>query len=628
MNSESGTPQSSSQAQPARPRGEAATPNYAETVPFHAASLSSQAGKPTTKPSGAGGRGKTLPGEFGRFRIERQLGQGGMGAVFLAHDTQLNRPVALKVPSLDDDGTGTVVARFLREARAVASLSHPNICQIYDVGQLEDTHYIAMAYIDGRPLTEFIDAAKPQPQRHVAMLIRKVALALHEAHQQNILHRDLKPANIMVNRRGEPIVMDFGLACRVAESAQSRLTHEGHLIGTPAYMSPEQINDRAALGPATDIYSLGVVMYELLAGRAAFSGSVVSVIAKVLNDEPPQLCELRSDIDPQLAEICARAMAKSPAARFGSMKDLAAALTAYLKGASATATKTALAPLPDLSEIDALAQVPTASSQGLLQPAFAVQRTSTAWPPAMKWALAAGVSAVVILLAVIVARAIVGGTSDEIVVAAGSSQMSESPANAQAKSAVPAPPASNSTIAAPGSVTPEPVAPPADLRPEPPPQEPATQPDVAPPTAAVEQSSESRTDKPLEQTQPIEQPVVPQPQPELPPASVSDLAPPATTTDDLQKEPTAIRNAALAALEERFTTADRNRDGRLDRSEAELHIIHRADKNDDEVLELSELRAAFGRLGQKLFAPPTSRELKKLPQPPPNGPFNRPPPPR
>jgi serine/threonine-protein kinase len=269
---------------------------------------------------------------------------GGMGSVFLARDTQLEREVALKVPRLANDETGTLVQRFLREAKAAATLSHPNICPIYDVGEQSGIQFIAMGYIEGRPLTAYIESNKRQPERQVAMVVRKIALALEEAHRRGIVHRDLKPANIMIDRRGEPIVMDFGLACRV-DDRSTRLTQDGILVGTPAYMSPEQIDQRTTVGPASDIYSLGVLLYELLTGACPFEGNVVSVIGQVLHAEPKPLTELRPEISPELADICRQAMEKDASKRFASMRDMAAALTDFLKQEGASGVLVAGGPL-------------------------------------------------------------------------------------------------------------------------------------------------------------------------------------------------------------------------------------------------------------------------------------------
>src|SRR5262249_42714614 len=150
--------------------------------------------------------------------------------------------------------------RFQREARAAATLRHVNICPVYDVGEAEGVLYLTMAYIEGRPLSHFLRPEKPLPLRQAALLGRKLALALQKAHEQNVVHRDLKPSNILIDSQREPVIMDFGLAQRVS-TGDARLTQDGSLLGTPAYMSPEQARgDVAAMGPGCDVYSLGVVL--------------------------------------------------------------------------------------------------------------------------------------------------------------------------------------------------------------------------------------------------------------------------------------------------------------------------------------------------------------------------------
>ena len=233
-----------------------------------------------------------MPAVFGRYRVEGLLGRGGMSSVYLAHDEQLGRPVALKIPRITTSHSDRVLARLRREARSVAALQHPNICPVYDVGEIDGIHYLAMAYIKGRSLADYLKSARPQSERAAVLTVLKIAQALEEAHRQGILHRDLKPANIMIDVRGEPIVMDFGLACQL-EDDEARLSHDELMVGTPAYMSPEQIDHRAPLGPASDIYSLGVVLYELLTQRCPFQGSVLSVTGQSVHSEPPAIESLR-----------------------------------------------------------------------------------------------------------------------------------------------------------------------------------------------------------------------------------------------------------------------------------------------------------------------------------------------
>ncbi len=232
-----------------------------------------------------------LPTAFGRYRLLRLLGKGGMGLVYLAHDSQLDRPVALKVPHFAAAEGSQVLERFYREARAAATILHPNICPLYDVGAIDGVPYLTMAYVEGKPLAEFA-VARPLTPRQAALLLRKLALALAEAHKRGVIHRDLKPGNVMIDRRGEPMVMDFGLARR-ARGGDARLTQLGTALGTPAYMPPEQISgDVAAMGPGSDVYSLGVILYELLTGRLPFSGDAMAMLSQVLLDEPspPSAC--------------------------------------------------------------------------------------------------------------------------------------------------------------------------------------------------------------------------------------------------------------------------------------------------------------------------------------------------
>jgi hypothetical protein len=271
-----------------------------------------------------------LPEQFGRYRILGPLGRGAMGAVYLAEDTQLRRRVALKVPHLGVVSGAEGRERFLREARSAAALSHPNICPVYDAGEIDGTLFLTLAYLEGRPLAE-ATARGPLPLRQAALLARKLALALAEAHAHGVVHRDLKPANVMLNLRGEPVVMDFGLA-RIVKQGDARLSQEGDLLGTPAYMAPEQVNgDVQAQGPLTDVYSLGAVLYEMVSGQAPFSGPLTKVLVQVANTEPRRPSALRSEVGPILDTIIRKAMAKRPEDRFTSMKDFAAALAGYLK---------------------------------------------------------------------------------------------------------------------------------------------------------------------------------------------------------------------------------------------------------------------------------------------------------
>jgi hypothetical protein len=281
----------------------------------------------TRAPDTGGAAGADLPPVFGRYRVQRKLGQGGMGAVFLAHDTQLDRPVALKVPFLSVGETA--LARFFREAKAAAALRHPNICPIYDLGQIDGTPYLSLAFIRGEPLARQVGPGRPLPPHRAAAVVRTVALALHEAHRQGVIHRDLKPANIMIDEGGAPVVMDFGLARR-EDALATQLTQQGQALGTPAYMSPEQFaGDLKLIGPPTDVYSLGVVLFELLTGTLPFTGDLVALASQVAFDSPPVPSALRPEIDPRLGAVALKALAKQPADRFTSMQEFADALAPF-----------------------------------------------------------------------------------------------------------------------------------------------------------------------------------------------------------------------------------------------------------------------------------------------------------
>jgi serine/threonine protein kinase len=295
--------------------------------------------RPQAEPLSAAPEGKTpvdLPKQFGRYKILEQLGKGAMGAIYLAQDSQLDRRVALKVPHLRgrEDAAApdrSDLDRFYREASAAATLDHPSLCPVYDVGQIDGIPYLTMAYIKGQPLSTFIVRDRPMAQRRAAIMVRKLAQALEEAHYKGVVHRDLKPSNIMVNARGDLVIMDFGLAWRIG-AQNERLTRVGVVVGTPMYMSPEQATgDLETIGPGCDIYSLGVIMYELLTGRVPFEGPEAFVLGQILFVEPPRPSTIRSDLDPQLEAICLKAIAKSLDRRYATMGELAMALGDYLR---------------------------------------------------------------------------------------------------------------------------------------------------------------------------------------------------------------------------------------------------------------------------------------------------------
>ena len=264
--------------------------------------------------------------KFGsRYVIERRLGGGAMGEVYLARDLAEDRLVALKLPKIADDHGEALLARFQREVKHAASLVHPNICAIYESGEIDGKPFVSMRYVDGRLLNEYVNRNAPMEPRQAASLVRKVALAMALAHDRGIIHRDLKPANIMVDKAGEPIVMDFGLARGESDAA---LTQPGDQLGTIPYMPPEAFRgERSAVGPHGDVYSLGVILYELIAGSRPFEGSLTRVIQAVIGPEPPPPpSQFARGIPPGLDAACLKALAKPVGSRHAGMREFAETL--------------------------------------------------------------------------------------------------------------------------------------------------------------------------------------------------------------------------------------------------------------------------------------------------------------
>jgi len=315
-----------------------ATESFEDVSQISTGSFSQRASEtlaPRTRASEDKAKSSELSGLFGRYRILRTLGQGAMGTVYLAEDTQLLRQVALKTPQFTDDSEHELLERFYREARAAATLRHPRICPVYDVGDIGGRHYITMAYIEGRSLSEFVAPAVPQTERQILIAVGKIAQALQEAHNHGIVHRDLKPANIMVDHNGEPVIMDFGLAQQVRPGEELRLTQTGMILGSPAYMSPEQVEgDPTKVGPAADQYGLGVILYELLTGQVPFVGSLASVMGQIVSKEPTPPSRYRPGLDPRTNAVCLKMLAKNPADRFPSLSAVADELAVIVRNLS------------------------------------------------------------------------------------------------------------------------------------------------------------------------------------------------------------------------------------------------------------------------------------------------------
>jgi tRNA A-37 threonylcarbamoyl transferase component Bud32 len=262
------------------------------------------------------------------YEVLAELGKGGMGVVYKARQKSLGRIVALKMVRTTSMQPATR-ARFEQEARAAAALDHPGIVPLFDFGVVDDQPYCTMALIEGDSLTGLVKRQGPLPPRQAADLLARVADAVAYAHQRGILHRDLKPDNILVDAQGHPRITDFGLARRL--DGGPNLTATGQVIGTPAYMAPEQARGVAELTPAVDVYSLGGVLHAVLVGRAPFSGSSIDeVLRKVTQEAPVPLRQINSALPEALERIVLRCLEKGPARRYASAADLAADLRQWL----------------------------------------------------------------------------------------------------------------------------------------------------------------------------------------------------------------------------------------------------------------------------------------------------------
>ena len=264
----------------------------------------------------------------GRYRIVRKLGMGGMANVYLAEDEVLGRRVAIKILNDRHAGDDQFVERFRREAKNAASLSHPNIVSIYDRGEAEGTYYIAMEYLDGRSLKELIVARGPAPIHLAVDYARQILAALRFAHRHGIVHRDIKPHNVLVDGEGRLKVTDFG----IARAGASQMTEAGSIIGTAQYLSPEQAKG-ASVDQTSDLYSVGVVLYELLTGVVPFSGDTpVEIAMKHLSTVPEPPSAKRADVPRDLDMVVMRALAKEPSERYQSAEEMDADLRRINRG--------------------------------------------------------------------------------------------------------------------------------------------------------------------------------------------------------------------------------------------------------------------------------------------------------
>ncbi len=272
-------------------------------------------------------RAATLPRSFGAYELLEEVARGGMGIVYRARQTQVNRLVAVKVLASGMFAATDFVKRFRTEAEAVASLDHPNIVPIYDVGECEGQPFFSMKFVAGGTLSSRIATGKSQiSNAEAAALVGKLADAVHFAHQRGILHRDIKPGNVLLDAQGEPLLADFGLAKLVEND--STLTRTMAMLGTPSYMSPEQARGEAKeLTTAVDVYGLGAVLYELLTSQPPFAGgTTMETVRQVLDKEPRRPSAIKPGIDCDLETICLKCLEKDPGRRYGSAEALGADL--------------------------------------------------------------------------------------------------------------------------------------------------------------------------------------------------------------------------------------------------------------------------------------------------------------
>jgi serine/threonine-protein kinase len=271
-----------------------------------------------------------------RYELEERVGSGGMSTVYRAHDRELDRRVALKILHRHFNADDEYVQRFLREARAAAALSHPNIVTVIARGDHEGQQFIVFEYVEGENLKRVIEREGPVPVERALELGVQIARGLHCAHERGLVHRDVKPQNVLLNGDGQAKVTDFGIV-RQLEVARG-MTETGTVLGTSDYISPEQAQGRR-VDEQTDVYSLGVVLYELLTGEVPFSGdSFVVVALKHVNEQPADVRERRPDVPPRVAAAIARALAKEPRDRWPSMAAFGRELEACLEEGDGAST--------------------------------------------------------------------------------------------------------------------------------------------------------------------------------------------------------------------------------------------------------------------------------------------------
>ena len=264
--------------------------------------------------------------KIGKYKILGTLGKGGMGIVYRGLDPDIERDVAIKTIRFDNFSEGTakddLMARFIREARAAGKLTHANIVTVYDVCREDDVTYIVMQFVEGQSLQAIMDTGKIFSPLECIQIFKPICDALDYAHGLGIVHRDIKPANILIDKTGKPYIADFG----VARMEESTMTRSGTTVGTLSYMSPEQIKGQGIDG-RSDIFSLGIILYQLLAGKMPFDGDNISTIVyKIVNEQPPRIADINKGLPPGYDIVIGKVLAKNPEDRFQTCRALAASL--------------------------------------------------------------------------------------------------------------------------------------------------------------------------------------------------------------------------------------------------------------------------------------------------------------
>jgi serine/threonine-protein kinase len=328
-----------------------------------------------------------------RYELSKRIGRGGMADVFLARDVLLDRLVAIKVLFPEFATDPNFVERFRREAQAAANLSHPNIVNVYDWGKYSGTYFIAMEYVEGRTLADILRSNKRVTSKQAAEIASEVAAALGFAHEAGLVHRDIKPANILIGSNGQVKVADFGIARAMNAAAESHLTQAGAVMGTATYFSPEQAQG-AQPDPRSDLYSLGIVMYEMVAGRPPFTGeNPVSIAYKQVHDPPQPLNQLVADVPRAYEAIVAKLLAKDPKVRYATANALRDDLRRFRNGeqvlalaaataAAGAATRTAATPTVATPTARSTAVAPTVAGPPVVA---APNRLPTGASPAARY---------------------------------------------------------------------------------------------------------------------------------------------------------------------------------------------------------------------------------------------------